>query len=141
MRKLWIAIAVLLAAVVLFVVSIFGFSEQGGEVVTLTTFEADGSEVETRLWVVDASGSSWLRAGVPASGWLLRAEAHPVVEVERGGRSNRYRAVPVREPESRDQIHALMRAKYGFADRWISLIRDGQSSVAVRLVPIPPGSS
>ena len=46
----------MLAAGVLFAGSIFVASEQGEEIVTLTTFEANGSAVETRLWVVDYDG-------------------------------------------------------------------------------------
>ena len=139
MRKLRLVGLVLLAVIALFVGSILVASEQGEEIVTLTTFEADGSAAETRLWVVESEGAAWLRAGVPTSGWLLRIEQSPVVEVERAGRKGRYRAVPVREPGARDRIHALMRAKYGLADRWISLIRDSAGSVAVRLEPSVEG--
>ncbi len=135
MRKLRLAGGILLAIVVLLSGSMLVASEQGEEIVTLTTFEEDGSAVETRLWVVDDAGSSWLRAGVPSSGWLARIEQRPVIEVERAGQKGRHRAVPVREPAARDRIHALMRAKYGFADRWISLMRDSIESVPVRLDP------
>lgn len=136
MRKVGLIGGVLLALVVLFVGSIFLASEQGEEIVTLTTFGVDGSAFQTRLWVVEDGGASWLRAGVPNSGWFARIEEQPVVEVERDGRTGRHRAVPVREPEIRDRIHALMRAKYGFSDRWISLIRDGRGSIPVRLDPL-----
>ena len=135
MRKLRLAGGVL-AAGVLFAGSIFVASEQGEEIVTLTTFEANGSAVETRLWVVEDDGVFWLRAGIPSSGWFLRIEQRPIVEVEGVGRKGRYRAVPVRAPETRDRIHELMRAKYGFADRWISLVRDARGSVPVRLDPV-----
>ena len=54
----------------------------------------------------------------------------------RGGVARRYRAVPVDDPEVRDRIHALMRAKYGFADRYVSLMRSASGSVAVRLDPL-----
>ena len=122
-----------LAGMVLLAGSMWVASEQGEEIVTLTTFDANGSAVETRLWIVDDAGASWLRAGVPSSGWLMRIEQRPVIEVERAGRKGRYRAVPVRELPTRDRIHALMRAKYGFADRWISLMRDSRGSIPVRL--------
>jgi hypothetical protein len=48
----------------------------------------------------------------------------------------RYRALPVRQPQVRDRIHALMREKYGMADRLVSLIRDPAQSVPVRLEPL-----
>ncbi len=139
MRRATLALAALVLLAALFLLTVGLASESGEEIVVLTTTAEDGAPAETRLWVVDDAGHAWLRAGVPTSGWLVRLEAHPEVTVLRGGESLRLRAVPVREPATRDRIHALMREKYGFADRWISLIRDGTESVAVRLDPIPPG--
>ncbi len=132
-------LAVLIAAAVLFVLSTFAASEAGEEIVILRTFEADGSPAETRLWVVEDGGWQWLRAGMPTSGWLLRIGENPAVVVTRAGRTQEYRAVPVREPAVRDRIHALMRERYGLADRWISLVRDGSLSVPVRLERQPAG--
>jgi hypothetical protein len=133
----WLAIAggLALALAVLFVGSLFAASELGGEVVRLTTFDASGTAFHTHLWVVDTDGSSWLRAGNPSSGWLVRIRSEPHVLVERSGTEERYRAVPVPDPATRDRIHALMRQKYGWADHYISLVRDGTRSVAVRLEP------
>jgi hypothetical protein len=122
-------------ALALFVASILLASELGSELVTLGTVGADGATSETRLWIVDDGGSAWLRAGVPESGWLLRIQANPAVVVERGGTTTSFRAVPVSDPILRDRIHRLMREKYGWADRWISIIRDGGASVPVRLDP------
>ena len=138
MRKLLIGVGGLVSLVVLFVMAIFAASESGEEIVTLRSRAADGSLQETRLWVVDDGGYAWLRAGVPTNAWLVRIESDPAVEVERSGETAAYTAVPVREPVVRDRIHALMRAKYAFPDRFISLIRDGDLSVAVRLEPVSP---
>jgi hypothetical protein len=130
----WIVRLVILVLVL--VVGFFGTvmlaSEYGGEVVVLHTKEGDADKV-THLWVVDDAGFAWLRAGTPGSGWLKRIDANPDVTVERAGQSYHMRAVPVREPVVRDRIHTLMREKYPFADRLISVMRDGNSSVPVRL--------
>lgn len=115
--------------------TIMGASEMGGEIVTLRTRDAGGEWVETRLWVVEDDGSAWLRAGGPTSGWFVRLEAEPAIEVERGGTTATYTAVPVRDPVRRDRTHALMAEHYGLADRIIGLIRDGDQSIAVRLDP------
>jgi hypothetical protein len=136
-KKLLIAVAVVLAAALVFVAAIFAVSEAGEEIVVLLTREADGSTVETRLWVVEDGGHTWLRSGQPGSGWLQRIEADPRVEVTRDGATAHYTAVPVRDPEARDRIHALIRERYGWADGFVSMIRDGSLSVAVRLDPIP----
>lgn len=135
MRRVAMGIGLVLAAGVLFGVSVLLASELGGEVVKLETADAGEAIVATHLWVVDSEGRAWLRAGVPSSGWLQRIEANPRVMLTRDGRSARFLAVPVRDAEARDRIHALMREKYGLADRWISLIRDGSRSVPVRLEP------
>ncbi len=136
----WIVglIALLLVLAVAFVGAIFAASEFGGEVVNLRTH--DGSaERSTHLWVVDDAGFAWLRAGHPNSGWLKRIEGNPDVVVERGGIATHFHAVPVHDPAVRDRIHALMRAKYPWADRLISVMRDPNGSVPVRLEPVPPG--
>lgn len=134
-RRILTVVMGVVLALVLFVASILLASELGSELVTLGTVAADGTTSETRLWVVDDGGSAWLRASVPESGWLLRLEANPAVIVERAGTATSFHAVPVSEPAVRDRIHRLMREKYGWADRWISIIRDGSLSVPVRLDP------
>ncbi len=110
-------------------------AELGGEVIILHTHTVSG-EKRTRLWVVDDAGFAWLRASRPGSGWLARIERNPIVLVERGGRLLRFRGAPVRQPQVRDRIHALMREKYGMADRLVSVLRDPAQSVPVRLEPV-----
>jgi len=126
------------ALAVVFVGAIFAASELGGEVVDVETVDAGGAHHHTHLWVVDDGGFAWLRAGVPSSGWLVRIEANPDVHVTRAGVDQPMKAVPVREPAVRDRIHALMREKYGWADRLVSSLRDPNGSVAVRLDPVKP---
>ncbi len=130
-----IALCLALAAV-LFGGSILFASEQGGEVVTLISFDPEGRGSETRLWVVDAGGRAWLRAGQPGASWLRRVEAVPEVVLRRAGREGRYRAVPVPEPAATERINSQMRERYGLWDRWISLIHDDAACVAVRLDPL-----
>jgi hypothetical protein len=122
--------------VVALLVATFGASELGGEVVTLRTRDGAG-EAATRLWVVDDAGAQYLRAGNPGSGWLVRIQADPDVTVERNGFNARYRAVPVtNDPGQPARIHALMREKYGIADRIVSVLGDRSQSIAVRLDPV-----
>ena len=138
MRLILRLLGVVLFLVVAFFGAVFAASEFGGEVVKLDTVDASGAHHGTHLWVVDDGGFPWLRAGVPTSGWLVRIEANPDVEVERGGVTYRMKAVPVREPAVRDHIHALMREKYGWADRLVSVMRDPNGSVPVRLETVQP---
>lgn len=133
---MWRGLAAILGIAVLAGAAIYFASELGGEVAVLTTRDARGVTVETRVWVVEDAGSAWLRAGQPQSGWLTRLEAEPRVELERGGPPRSFRAIPVRDPATRDRVHRLMAEKYGWADRLIGWTRDGTHSVAVRLDPI-----
>ncbi len=135
MKKLGLGLLGIFAVLVLIVVAIFAASELGGEVVVLETTDSDGSSRQTHLWVVQSEGTLWLRAGDPTSGWLQRLEANPIVSVTRGAETRRYRAIPVRDPEVRDRIHALMRERYPAADRLISMVRDDAGSIPVRLEP------
>lgn len=135
MRRVWIGIGIVVLAGVALLASVMLASELGGEVVTLSTLDEHGERVETRVWVVDDAGFAWLRAGQAQAGWLARIDAHPAIDVARAGRWGVFRAVPVREPAVRDRIHGLMAAKYGLADRLISLMRDGSASVPIRLEP------
>lgn len=135
MRRLRQILALVLAVALALGIGIFGVSELGGEIVTLHT-NVDG-EASTRIWVVDDAGRAWLRAGNPSNGWLARIDANPDVVVERNGESTRFRAVPVRDDAAaRERIHALMREKYTWADRIVSLIGDRTKSVPIRLDPV-----
>jgi hypothetical protein len=119
-------------AVLLFFGAIMLASEQGGEVVTLRT-TADGEIHETRLWIVEIGPDLWLRAGDPASGWLVRLRENPSVGVERRGETARYRATAV--PHMGPEVDARMAERYGWADRLIGIIRSEGKSIAVRLDP------
>jgi hypothetical protein len=106
--------------------------EVGREVVTLRTQDAGGAWHATRLWAVDDDGAVWLHSA--GEDWLPRF-ANPVVELERAGQTRRYRATPAPGPHPR--IHALLRAKYGVADRWVRWLGpDDETACAVRLDPL-----
>ncbi|HEX7035646.1 MAG TPA: hypothetical protein VF210_07720 [Pseudomonadales bacterium] len=125
----------LLIGVMALAVLYFGlqvFASEGGEVVVLYTGD---DEQATRLWVVDDAGAIWLRSGAGGdSGWFRRLEDDPHVALERSGTRRRYLATPV--PEMTGRINALMREKYGWRDRVISLTVAGrEDAVAIRLVP------
>lgn len=132
MKKLLLAGVALIA---LALVAIFAASELGGEVVILRTRDASGAERRTSLWVVEHEGFQYLRAGSRDSGWVARLREAPEVEVERGGKTARYRAVPA--PELTPRIDALIAERYGLADRLIAVIRQPGKSLAVRLEPLP----
>ena len=77
----------------------------------------------------------WLRSGTGGgSGWFQRLEDDPHVRLARGDELRPYLATPV--PAMTGAINALMREKYGWRDRIVSLTVGGrEDAVAIRLVP------
>lgn len=121
------------ALAVLVVAAHLALIEIGREVVTLRTQRADGTWQGTRLWVVDDGGSPYLHSAGPE--WRKRFDGDPVVELERGGVTRRYRAHALPGPHPR--IDALLREKYGIADRWVRFVApDDDSVIVVRLDPL-----
>jgi hypothetical protein len=102
--------------------------------VVVTTVDAAGEAVETRLWIVDYQDSGWLRAGTPGAGWFARLQANPNVSVERGATVADYTAVPVAEEIV--AVNALMMDKYGWAESYIGLFFSRAESVPIRLDPV-----
>jgi hypothetical protein len=132
-RRLLVAVGLVLALAVTFVTSIILASETGAEVVTVETVQPDGGIRRTRLWVVDDGDFAWLRAGMGRVSWLDQAAEAGTLVLTRGRQREVYKVTVFDDPVSRRRIHAMMREKYGARDRYIDLIRDGDRSVAVRL--------
>jgi hypothetical protein len=137
----WLAGA-LVAVLLLLLGGILLLAEYGGEVVDLRTSDASGATFETRLWIVDDSGATWLWAAAPGRRWLERLRAGPEVQVVRGGEVARYRAVPVESDEARQRIGCLTVQRYGLAAHALALIhhvllRHPQiEAVPIRLDPL-----
>lgn len=134
MKRLVIVLVVLVVLVLIFAGGVIAASEMG-EVVVLKTGEGESAR-STRLWIVDAAGQAWLRAGSPDSKWLVQLRAQPDVELDRAGRTEVFRAVPVESPEVRAQINQLFAQKYGFANTLTGLMRD-ESGVTPILLEAP----
>jgi hypothetical protein len=133
-RRFGIAIGIVVAAGVLFALGHLAIIEIGREVVTLRTPLPDGGSHSTRLWIVDDDGGAWLHSA--GADWASRFEGNPVVELERGGETRRYRATP--SPGPHPLVDQLFREKYGLADRWVRfLVPCDERTVPVRLEPLP----
>jgi len=130
MRRTAIVLAIAFGLCVAYVVAHWALIELGREVIVLRTENLDGGWLETRLWIVDDGGFSWLHGG--DSEWMRNLRARPIVEIERGGETHRYRAYAV--PGLHPKLHELLRAKYGMADRWVRFVGpDNDSTTPVRL--------
>jgi hypothetical protein len=105
------------------------------EVVVLRTFGPAGDAHASRLWVVDDAGETWVEVAADGKEFYRRLTANPEVELERSGRTARYRAMPDPSRAAHDRVRALLARKYGLADWWIGVLVDTSQSIAVRLVP------
>jgi hypothetical protein len=130
MKRMAIALGVVVGLALAYLLAHWALIETGREVIVLRSEEPDGSWHRARLWIVDEGSVSWLHGA--NSRWMRNLKERPIVEVERGGQTRRYRAVAVPGPHPR--IHELLRAKYGIADRWVRFIgQDDENTMAVRL--------
>ena len=130
MRRTAIVLAATFGLCVAYVVAHWALIELGREVIVLRTEKLDGEWRETRLWIVDDGAFSWLHGG--HSAWMRDLRARPIVEIERGRETHRYRAYAV--PGPHPKLHELLRAKYGVADRWVRFVGpDDESTTPVRL--------
>lgn len=130
-------IALLLLAAVAALAATTWLALEGGEVALLRARAADGGFESVRVWIVEADGAAWIEAATPERPWYQSLRMHPEVEVVReGGEVRRYRAIPEPGPDGHARVRALLREKYGWADRWVGLLQDTSRSVAVRLEPL-----
>lgn len=134
MRRWIVSLAALAGLSAALVLGHCALIETGREVIVLRTEEPGGGWLESRLWIVDDGAVSWLHGA--DSRWMRNLTARPIVEIVRGGQTHRYRATPV--PGPHPEVDALLRAKYGVADRWVRFVApDGESTTPVRLERLP----
>lgn len=110
---------------------------EGNEVVQLRTLGPDGSARTTRVWIADADGAEWVEAAAPDRPFLADIARDPQVELVRGDDVQPRRATVVGGAEGHEKIRALLRDRYGWADRWVGMLTDTSQSLAVRLDPAP----
>jgi predicted outer membrane lipoprotein len=103
------------------------------EVLTLHTLDAAGAPKDTRIWVLDHEGRSYIRTS-EGSGWHARLVAQPTFDITRSDVRATYTATE--RPELRDTLNPLFREKYGWGDAFISAMVGGrESAIILELVP------
>ncbi len=127
-----------IACVVLFVACFVGITlvalEQSGVVVAHTE-AGDGTPRTTRIWFVQHHGSVLLEAGNPDNPWVKDLVRGSSLVLEGIGIKRAYH-YELHTNEGNEQIRALMRAKYGWRDWWISLVFDTRNSFSISVAPI-----
>ncbi len=106
----------------------------GRDVAVLRTFDVQGRDLYTTLWVIDDGGSAWVQAARRDRKWLFHVRQSPNVELRRDGRTGRYRATVFDDAEARAHVAPYFRAKYGLADRWREWSL-GSDTIPVRIKP------
>ncbi len=135
-KTIGILLGIAVALVLVLGAALFGLGELG-EVVVLKTVDPEGATHETRMWVIDAGGQMWIRAGDPSSRWLARLRTNADVELTRSSETRPFRAVPVETEETLARINGLMETKYGFVHRVNDVMLGYDDAVPIRLDPRP----
>ena len=102
------------------------------EIAVLRTFDVQGRDLYTTLWVVDDAEFVWIRAARPDRRWISHVVENPKVQLRRQGRSQPYRAVMYDDDRARAYVAPHFRAKYGLADRWREWTQ-GNDTIPIRL--------
>ena len=104
----------------------FSFSELGGEVATLVRPEADGSNKNIRVWIVDVDNKSWIEHGDSESYWIEQLNNNSELSIIREGKEGKFLAFSDRD--SHDLYHNLRREKYGLSDKMLDILTFGAAS-------------
>ena len=120
MKVLYWLLGLVLGIPTLVMAVIYGASELGGEVVTLSRSDSDGDTSQVRIWVVDENGSSWIEHGDADSFWITQLSESPNIVLNRAGHDTHYTGTADRG--SHDLYHRLRREKYGMSDQIIELL-------------------
>ena len=131
MRRIVISILVVSGLTLVGLYGLIIVASESGEVVVLTTTDANGETHSTRLWIVEHDGMFWIRSGSPQSSWFKRIQRDPEGSATYAGENFKVNAVL--DPPSNTIINELMRSKYGWADRVIDTLMGRDDAVAIRL--------
>ena len=126
MKKFLKLVVILIGIAIVYVVLMFSLSELGGEVVILVRPEADQSNKNIRVWIVDADNKSWIEHGDSESYWIQGLVNDSGIFIIREGKEQKYLAFDDRD--SHDVYHKLRREKYGLADKMLDILSFGSTS-------------
>jgi hypothetical protein len=137
-RRAMKRILVALAALAVGFAGVTWWALESSGVARVSTTAPDGGERVTHVWFVEDAGTLWLEAGAPENPWYRDVRERPELTFAADDRpAARYRAREV--PGAAARVRALLRARYGWRDRWVGLWVDASRSTAVRLDPIGEG--
>lgn len=89
--------------------------------IELVTVDPDGRPRETPVWLAVVDGQGYVRT--TRSRWLANLERDPDLLVRVNGAEHPLRAVGVSDARTREAVIAAFRAKYGFTDALLEVVR------------------
>ena len=126
MKKFLKLVVILIGTAIVYGVLMFSLSELGGEVVILVRPEADLSNKNIRVWIVDVDNKSWIEHGDSESYWIKQLSKNSELLIIRKGEEKKYLAFTDRD--SHDFYHNLRREKYGLSDKMLDILAFGATS-------------
>ena len=126
-------VLILLSALFLLALGTYLAGEQT-EVAVLRTYDPDHGAHDTKMWIVDWDGHSYVRVGRSGRGWGERAHAQPDVELTRSGAPTPVHATFVQDPAILREVDDAFRQKYGWVDWWFGIVIR-KNAETVRLDP------
>jgi hypothetical protein len=117
----WLTLALALAAAPAAAAEIDWQAVTAPDVVRIVTLDADGDVRDTKIWIALHDGTGWVRTS--DSRWFRNIQRDPQVKLRVGEREFELRAEEVGDPATRAAVDAAMRAKYGWSDRMLGVLR------------------
>ncbi len=97
------------------------------DVVVVVTRSQDGSDRETKIWIVVVDDRAYIRTA--ATRWYGNVERDPDIVLRVGEDAFPLRAVLVTDAPLAEHVEAAFRKKYGFWDAFMEIFRFGEPHV------------
>jgi len=107
--------------------------EIGGVLVVETQSGEGGEARKTHVWFVEEAGVLFLEAGNPDNPWVRDLDGASTLKLSGGSLDGEYYFTIHEDPDNHRRIRSLMRSKYGWRDRWISLLFNVSESRLVQI--------
>ena len=125
-------LAALLLGAVILTGSVTYVALESGNVLTAQTIDQKTGEArDTHIWFVEDERGLFLEAGSPQNPWVQDLVDGSTLGLKGKGVDGDYQFVI--QPGRHSEIRTMMRARYGWRDRWIGLLFDVSRSQLIEV--------